>query len=89
MTLLDFMHEHMVFTWACAIFWSVPGVIFIFLALYLGAQLTEVVIRLSHNLIFRISNRFFRVLKVWVRGWPPPHLDADGDWKPEKKERTE
>ena len=24
----------------------------------------------------------FRSLSVLVRGWPPAHLDADGNWKP-------
>lgn len=32
------------------------------------------------NLIF---NRTYRAIKVLVRGWPPSHLDADGDWKPD------
>lgn len=27
--------------------------------------------------------RFFRMISVALRGWPPAHLDADGDWKPE------
>jgi len=30
--------------------------------------------------------RFMRMLCVLIRGWPPSHLDADGDWKPEPKE---
>lgn len=25
----------------------------------------------------------YRCIMVTARGWPPPHLDADGDWKPE------
>lgn len=32
-----------------------------------------------------ISNLFVRVLRaivVLIRGWPPAHLDADGDRKP-------
>lgn len=33
---------------------------------------------------FRIINRILRTIKVLFRGWPPAHLDADGDWKPEK-----
>ncbi len=31
---------------------------------------------------FLFVNRTLRTVKVLVRGWPPPHLDADGDWKP-------
>jgi len=29
--------------------------------------------------------RLYRVIMVALRGWPPDHLDADGDWKPEQK----
>ena len=29
-----------------------------------------------------IWNRFLRMLMVRKHGWPPEHLDADGDWKP-------
>lgn len=28
--------------------------------------------------------RGYRCIMVSIHGWPPPHLDADGDWKPEK-----
>jgi hypothetical protein len=24
--------------------------------------------------------RFFRFLNIMVHGWPPPHIDADGDF---------
>lgn len=27
--------------------------------------------------------RTYRLVMVSARGWPPQHLDADGDWKPE------
>lgn len=33
--------------------------------------------------LFIVVNRFFRMTMVSIRGWPPSHLDADGDWKPE------
>jgi len=36
-------------------------------------------------LAMKLVNRVLRTIKVAVRGWPPPHLDADGDWKPEPK----
>jgi hypothetical protein len=26
-----------------------------------------------------------RMVMVILRGWPPAHLDADGDWKPNPK----
>jgi hypothetical protein len=28
------------------------------------------------------ANRVLRSINVALRGWPPVHLDADGDWKP-------
>lgn len=33
---------------------------------------------------FKIINRIIRSINIAIRGWPPAHLDADGDWK--KKE---
>lgn len=30
---------------------------------------------------FKIINRTLRTFKVALRGWPPSHLDADGDFK--------
>lgn len=35
---------------------------------------------------FRIFNRWMRSRNIAARGWPPEHLDADGDFKPEPKE---
>jgi uncharacterized membrane protein HdeD (DUF308 family) len=32
------------------------------------------------NGIVRIFSRFFRMIMVSFKGWPPSHLDADGDW---------
>ena len=41
------------------------------------------------HLIVKIMNIFIvrplRVINIWLNGWPPPHLDADGDWKPEEE----
>lgn len=31
-----------------------------------------------------VINRIFRTMNIWMRGWPPPHLDADGDWRQDK-----
>jgi hypothetical protein len=28
---------------------------------------------------FRLVNRWIRHRNIAARGWPPPHLDADGD----------
>lgn len=32
-------------------------------------------------LVFRIVNRGFRAMNIAIRGWPPAHCDADGDFK--------
>lgn len=37
------------------------------------------------ELVFKITNRILRTIKVCVKGWPPSHIDADGDWKPVEK----
>jgi hypothetical protein len=34
----------------------------------------------------RLIIRTFRLIVVLLKGWPPSHLDADGDWKPEPNE---
>jgi len=31
--------------------------------------------------IFRTFNRLLRTVRIVARGWPPEHLDADGDFK--------
>lgn len=49
---------------------------------FLTFLLTWIVISAASNLI----SRLFRIIVVTFRGWPPAHLDADGDWKPETKE---
>lgn len=36
-------------------------------------------------LIFSLPNRILRTIKVCKAGWPPIHLDADGDWKSNDK----
>lgn len=32
-----------------------------------------------------LGNRVLRSINVALRGWPPAHLDADGDWKAEEE----
>lgn len=34
------------------------------------------------NNFIRLCSRWMRHRNIAARGWPPPHLDADGDWKP-------
>lgn len=38
--------------------------------------------------LFCCWNRLLRHLNVRKAGWPPPHLDADGDWLPVPKCQT-
>jgi hypothetical protein len=35
---------------------------------------------------FHMWNRLMRHKNIAAQGWPPPHLDADGDFKPELEE---
>lgn len=69
MTLLEFAHEHAFLAWLLA--WGWWGLVW--LAISLAALLT------------RLVNRLLRSIKVVLRGWPPAHLDADGDWRPRPK----
>lgn len=48
------------------------------------------VVTLPHMAVALIT-RTYRMIMVALRGWPPAHLDADGDWKPAPKmeEKTE
>ncbi len=34
---------------------------------------------------FNMWNRFLRNLNIKRQGWPPPHLDADGDFRKKKE----
>jgi|GEM_PF-1176381 hypothetical protein len=55
-------------------FWPFCGA---FLLAVLGASLAAYPFRI----VFLVWNRLMRHLNIRARGWPPPHLDADGDWK--------
>lgn len=37
------------------------------------------------SLLGTVFNRLLRSINIAIRGWPPAHLDADGDWKPEEE----
>jgi hypothetical protein len=42
------------------------------------------------TLVFRIINRVIRSINIIFRGWPPEHLDADGDfYTPEDNDSDE
>lgn len=66
---LTFAGEHWFLAW-CALWLAWPVVVIA------GALV---------NWPFRLMNRVLRTIKVAARGWPPSHLDADGDWKPQPK----
>lgn len=38
------------------------------------------------DLLMKVIGRGYRTIMVSVRGWPPAHLDADGDWKKEERD---
>ncbi len=46
-----------------------------FMACLLACLLAEIA-----RMIFKILNRMLRSLNILFRGWPPEHLDADGDF---------
>ena len=35
------------------------------------------------SMSFKLISRMLRSINIAIRGWPPEHLDADGDWKRE------
>jgi hypothetical protein len=37
--------------------------------------------------IVKIISRLIRRSMITKQGWPPVHLDADGDWNPEPKDK--
>ncbi len=68
-------------------FWIFSG--FCILFLIVGYVVLDSFLKMysfSLNLIFRIYNRFLRFFIIMFRGWPPIHLDADGDIKVEEKQ---
>jgi hypothetical protein len=40
------------------------------------------------NGIINLFSRFFRMIMVLFKGWPPSHLDADGDFKKIHQEKN-
>lgn len=64
---IKFAEDHSFLTWC--FLWLLWGPVGILLAVISFLQVFVV--------------RTYRVLMVAFRGWPPSHLDADGDWKPQ------
>jgi len=44
---------------------------------------------MTTNMSFKAWNRLMRVINIRKHGWPPPHCDADGDFKPEQEKDDE
>lgn len=44
--------------------------------------LTAFLALLLIELINKVIQRGYRVMILRKNGWPPAHLDADGDWRP-------
>ena len=61
-----FWSEHWFLAW-CAL-WLLWGVIWLPVALA--------------SVLAKLANRILRAINIACRGWPPSHLDADGDWRP-------
>lgn len=38
---------------------------------------------IAENFVGAVYSRTLRAIMVSIKGWPPAHLDADGDWKSE------
>lgn len=51
--------------------------------------ITILIVWILCTTIFRTCNRFFRHLNIRSKGWPPSHLDADGDADWTKTEEEE
>lgn len=39
--------------------------------------------------VYHFARNILRSINIAVRGWPPEHLDADGDYKRKKEEDEE
>lgn len=50
---------------------------------YLFALLFVITLMTSLQFVAGVWSRFLRHLNILRAGWPPPHIDADGDWKDE------
>lgn len=46
-----------------------------------------ILVTIPFALIRSIWIRLMRMIMVNKHGWPPPHLDADGDWKPKEEQK--
>lgn len=67
--LLAFASEHWFLTW-CAMWLA-----------WAPLWLIVVILNFSRSIVIRT----YRVIVITLRGWPPAHVDADGDWRPVSK----
>jgi hypothetical protein len=49
--------------------------------------LLNIVVLYTINTIYKFWRRFMRMLMVRKHGWPPEHLDADGDFHKKNKRK--
>ena len=47
----------------------------------IGLVLGLATLQAGGTIIVLVNNRILRSRNIREQGWPPPHLDADGDWK--------
>lgn len=71
-------------TWATDHWWLAFWLMFwaIMLAWSLGAG----ALNLLSAVLFKPPNRALRSRNIRAQGWPPAHLDADGDFRPSPKQ---
>jgi hypothetical protein len=65
-------------------FCNVHPVAGFFILFFLGVFAVAFV-SLPFNFIFKMYNRTIRSRNICAKGWPPSHLDADGDFKKEEE----
>ena len=53
---------------------------------WLAALLAILALSVVYYLPIRMWSRLMRCLSIRKAGWPPPHLDADGDFQPRATE---
>lgn len=57
----------------------------VFITIWVFGSLIVVILDGLLKLVFRIYNRSMRTINIVSRGWPPEHIDADGDFRPHPK----
>ena len=53
-----------------------------YLVFWFAVIVCMLVTHLVWCVIFKLPNRFLRHRNIMKNGYPPPHCDADGDFKP-------